>query len=281
MTENDPVPADPSLNDDDLDVEGHGLKEMAAGLSTAAILASGAAGVMHTAQGGSAGGSVKAGPASISVQADPSQAGDTSAPVVDRGARATVTTVGRAVTGVVAGASSLGSDPMGAVDQVVDQTIDQTRDARDAVLAQAQQDAAAAEAAAQAAGRQTQHDADRAMAQGQTQASATRNSAQAAGAGVQQLALTTLHATVQEAQAAADAARTIVVNITKAAGGGSVDASGAGGTVTVSVNGVVVATATVKDGQATIRVTGPGTGGQGLTISYHGDQQHAPSTLTV
>lgn len=288
MTENDAVNADPSLTDDDLDVEGHGLKEIAAGLSTAAILASGAAGVMHATQGGSGGGSVTAGPASVSIQADPSSTRDVTAQAQDRAqsaasaaAQTGATVAGNAVDAVTNISDPLRTDPVGSTDRLVDQTIHQVRDARDATLNQAQAAAQGAQATAQATGHQAQHEADRTVAQGQQQAISARDAAVKAGSQAQDQVTTTLHATVQQAQATAEAGRALVVSLTHVTASGSVDAMSASGTVTVSDNGVVVGTATVKDGQATIQLTTPVTGSHTLTITYHGDSAHAPSTTTL
>ncbi len=297
MTENDAINTDPSLTDDELDVEGHGLKEIAVGLSTAALLATGAAGAVQAGSGsGPVGGTVHAGPASISVQADPGQARDMTrglsnqaqtadlavqSPELGQNGGTIGNTAGAAVDEATKATESLRADPMGSVDRTVDQTIDQARDARDSAIGTAQSTAASTQEAGAAAARQAQSDADRAATEAQQQATAAGNTATGAARDAAGQARTTMHATMQQAQSSADAAKTLVVSLTKVEAGGSVDATSASGTVTVSAGGVVLGSATIKDGQAIVHFTAPAVGGHTVTVDYQGDDQHLPSQLAL
>jgi hypothetical protein len=276
---------------DDLDVDGHGLKEIAAGLSTVAVLATGAAGLAqmttntHSANPGGSAGGISASVVTPAAQTDlVNQVKDGVTQAAQGGSTATqsaatsvtgaaTTTYGQAVDTV----APVVLDPIGSTDRAVDQTLTQARTLRDGAITTATTTATTTAAAVSAASRDGQHQIDQQMAGGSHQVAQSETEAKAAVTA----AITAVHGVTQAASSAADQVRTTVVSLTHVTGGGSVDATTASGTVTIQDGDAILGTATVKDGQATIHWVEPATGGHTLVITYQGDAAHAPSSAAL
>lgn len=280
MTEQTPAPNDENLLDDDLDVEGHGLKEVAAGLSTAAILASGGAAVMHAA--GSSGGidaTIHAGPASVSVQADPSQAQD-----VTQGAVAQAHTTEAAAAQAAHDATtsvSLPNNPPPNVAGTAAHAVGNVSNTVSHTVARAESTVAGDVAKVKATADNDVAAAVTAVHTTQGQVQQVAGAVTTAAHQTETHAVTTLHATMHEGHDAVAGAKSAVVNLSKPGANGSVNATDATGTVTVSDNGVVVGTATLTNGTATLHWTAPVGGSHTMTFSYSGDGLHAPSSFAV
>lgn len=273
MTSTDPdLPADQLIELDD--VEGHGLREVAAGLGAAAVLAGGGAGLASAASTGPA--------------VHPSLGHPT----------ATVSTTAGSVT----------VDPVGVTDRLTDQALHDARGARDAALATA---TGTAGRAAQAVGG-TEAAALRTAAgtvrSATSLATSEVSSATRLATGTEQSTESTAHATTTPVVTAArnDVSSTTatadrkvatvlqVVTTTTATGlhtatmtlqatsaGAGVDVLDATGWVLVKAGDQVLAQVQMSHGTAVASWTMPAAGAGALTISYTGDSSFAPALRTV
>lgn len=291
---NDPeiYPADPQatidLAEDLDDVEGHGLKEVAAGLGAAAVLAGGAAGATQLA--------------SSSAQVHPSK-GDVSITVTDpvgTASQATHAALGAAQTTAdtafdatgkaIDGSITAVHNAPGTASRLVNQTLDSTGKAVDKTVGTATSTVKATEDWATGPVVDTAkgdvHSATSTV-QG-TKSSATATASSAASSSV-----TTAGTTVRDADrklatilsvvttTAADGVHTATVTLKAAQAGAGVDTSTAGGWVLVKAGDTVLAQVHLTNGTATASWKMPLVGGHAVTISYTGDNTFAASMRSV
>jgi hypothetical protein len=269
------------------DVEGHGLKEVAAGLGAAALLAGGGA----AAAAASSGPSVSVHPSGVTIS-----------------------------TGTVL------SDPVGTADRTTDQAISDVRGVRDAAVTAAGNLAGQTLSRAGSTVASTEHTATQAIdatvglakadvaAAGQIAANATHWAASTTQATIsptmhttQSTASSAVNTAGSTATAASNAASNTVreadrkvatvlsvVTSTTANGvhtatatlkavnaGAGVDARSAGGWILVKAGDTVLAQVHLTGGTATASWTAPVVGGHSVTVSYTGDNIFAPSLRTI
>ena len=282
MNENEIYPEDPTdatdLNDTFDDVEGHGLKEVAAGLGAAAVLAGGAAGATHLA--------------SSSVSVHPSSGGS--------------------------GISVTVNDPLATANQLTDNAITAAQHQRDGAenlaidqvgktgqrVATVKADAAGA---LQAAGKLA--NSTTAWAGDVTQATKTLANAEVKGAGTLAAHETSTATTVADRQVtstattagstvrdvdrkvatilsvvtttAADGVHTAKITLNAVDAGAGANTSSAGGWVLVKAGDLVLAQVQMNGGTATATFNLPIGGGHDLSVSYTGDNVFAPSARAI
>jgi hypothetical protein len=278
MNENEIYPEDPIDTLDD--VEGHGLKEVAAGLGAAAVLAGGAAGATQLA--------------SSSVNVHPSSGGS--------------------------GISVSVHDPIGTANQATDSTVTAAQHQRDAAehlavdqvgrtgdrVATVRADATGAvQGATTLANATTTWTGDVAHATetlatdeaGAARTLATDEASSATTLATKQVKTTTANvgATVRDVDrkvatilsvvttTAADGVNTAKITLNAVDAGAGVNTTSAGGWVLVKAGDTVLAQVQVNGGSATASWTTPLSGGQSVSVSYTGDSVFAPSVraLTV
>lgn len=273
MTSTDPgTPAEQTIDLDD--VEGHGLREVAAGLGAAAVLAGGGAGL--------------AAAASTGPDVHPSLGHPT----------VTVSTTSGSVT----------VDPAGVTDRLTDQAVHEVRGVRDAALATATGTADRAAQAVSGTEASALRTAAGTVRSATSLATSEVSSATRLATGTAQSAESTVHAAtapvvttvgddVSSATATADrkvATVLQVVTTTTATGlhtatmtlqatsaGAGVDVLDATGWVLVKAGDQVLAQVQMNHGTAVASWTMPVAGGGALTVSYTGDSSFAPSLRTV
>lgn len=170
------------------------------------------------------------------------------------------------------------ADPIGTTDQMTDQVVTTVRSVRDDAVRTVGTTVAS-----------TVDTAKRTVAAavttvGQVEATALRTVGPVAtfatgtvGA-VETLALDRVAATLDVAKTVVGEATTLVVSLTKIGASADVDPLSATGTITVSAGDVLLATAQLDHGSATVTVTGPF---RDLTVAYDGDNRFAPSSTTL
>ena len=302
MSENENT-VDPAVDDLD-DVEAHGMREVAVGLSAAAVLTGGAAAVINS-QGSGDGGS-------RSIQAthaiDAEKRGvttDTSAASGGGavGGPASITPAGGAseslaqggvdaATSAVQGTADTADDVvspnrtfMGRVDDRVDATVDQARDVRDNAVAYAEDTADAARAtikeevrdagAAVRQAPQTVRTAVEDLASGTVTTPNVRDVAQSARKTVD----ATLVLVGDTVRGITDGAMTTIARVQPGVGS-DVDVKDASGWVTVTVGGEEVAKAEVKDGQASVTWQAP-SGDAPAVFTYSGNDVLNATSVTL
>jgi hypothetical protein len=283
MTEPTALPADAvldsaaDLTSEDFDVEGHGLKEIAAGLSTVAVLATGAAGIAHATADSPHKATVQAGGVTISVQTDGSDPTAEGKAMAHQTAHVVATKAGEVQAAGMAAEHQVAQAATNTVTQVVAQSLTAVHAVRDRAVTQVEATVATTTTTVhKVAAAAQQH-----MADGQQQVDHVVTGAKGTGADTAATVKTQVHAVTTHMGTTLDHTRTTVVNLSQVAVDGVADAIGAGGTMSVSVDGVVVGSATVEHGQATIHWTAPEGGSHTVVVSYGGDALHAPSTLNV
>lgn len=268
MSEN----TDPTIDLDD--VEGHGLKEVAAGLSTAGILIASAAGVAHAAGGdGGTGASVHAGGQTISAQATTPSAPTLSAPQV---AMPHVTTPHVNAPHITVPTVTV---PQAHVD--LRPAVASTLTAVSATEQAVHNDVVTAKATVTATEHAVQNDVVAAKATvakvenaAQTTVSTTATTTTSTVARAETLVQTRLRTEVTQIANT----YTAVVHVVTGDKGVSMDAHQATGTVTLTSGGQVIGTATVLNGLATLHWSGQhGT----MTLSFGGDGGHSGATITI
>jgi hypothetical protein len=229
------------------DVEGHGLKEVAAGFSTAAVLATGAAGVAAiSSQPITAG--AQAGPVSVSAQADPSAAGSV-ADVAKHKAVAAVQGAAQALPKVILTLPS--HDPVGPR-------------------------ATEAVAGARATALQT---TSRTVSAAHTAVVSTVATAEVKAA-------TTLRAVVSDVDTLVGTATDLVGGtrqavVTVLSDGATAHAGGSSGSVSLRDGSHVLATGVVRDGVATLSWNSSSGGHGTMTLTYSGDGEHTGCSVTL
>ncbi len=282
MNENDIYPEDPTLEIDD--VEGHGLKEVAAGLGAAAVLAGGAAGATQLA--------------SSSLSVHPSS------------------TTGPSISVQV-------GDPVGTADKAVDSSITGVQQTRDAALAKADAKVVRAQqvvdrAPGNVAGIVSDvrsdlssttawagdvKDAAKGAVKGEVHGASTMATSTTTTAGSTVDSTTTTvdskvdHTTTTAATTvrAADRKVATILSVTTTtaldgvhtakvvlhAADDGVSASAGSGWVLVKAGDQILAQVHMTDGTATASWTMPLVGGHSVSISYTGDNVFAPSLRTI
>lgn len=270
------------------DVEGHGLREVAAGLGAAAVLAGGASAAMAST-----------GP--HLPQVHPS-------------------------TGITQTASAAFTDPVGTLDRTTDQGLDTARDARDSAIQTAGQtasssvrtatgaadtalDMAAADvktasnlatsvktsatSTATGAVSATQRTADRAVTTARSDVADVSRVATGAVSSTTATASSTVNSTVRDAdrkvatvlsvttKTATGGIQTATATLRAVNAGAGVDAASAGGWVLVKAGDAVLAQVHLSGGTATASWKIPAAGAHSITVSYTGDDFFAPTMRTI
>ncbi|MFN2538430.1 MAG: hypothetical protein ABR549_09805 [Mycobacteriales bacterium] len=285
MNENEIYPEDPNDVTDIDDVEGHGLKEVAAGLGAAAVLAGGAAGAtqlastsatVHPSTGGS----------SITVTVDdPLETADhitdnaISAIQHQRDAAESLAINQVAKTDQrIADVKAAAGSALNTADAIVDNTTAWASDVKQSVANTAGAEvrsvrgvaAAEVSSASTLAGKATTL-ADKKVDAAKTTASSTVRDADRKVATILSVATTTAANGVHTAQ--------ITLNAVDAGAGASTNQ--AGGWVLVKAGDNVLAQVQMNGGTATATWTMPLVGGHSVQISYTGDNVFAPSLRAV
>ncbi len=277
-----------NLIDEVDDVEGHGLKEVAAGIGVAAVVVGGGAGVAQGLTHSAAQqGAVHVSTTSTSVQADV-------------------------------------ADPIGALDRATDRAVSDARAARDGAMGTASTTATGAQstatgtAAAAVTYTQSVAAAAQTIAHGVTNYAASTATGTATGAATTARAAAatasdtatgtaaattayaghvasaagnlanqtvssiapTVQTTLRTANTVAGNAVTTVVNVTQLGAGAAVDAATATGWVRVSAGGVMLGEAHVSSGEATVHWVDP-TGDRTVTLTYSGDDVFPGSSIAL
>lgn len=303
MNENDIYPEDPTEAAVDLDdVEGHGLKEVAAGLGAAAVLAGGAAGASQLVNSASVGVHPSGSAPGVTVSVDrpvdnPISTINSTTDSAISGVQSTRDAALRQAGTDVGSASSHVQTTGAAVDRGVDATLTAVQPTVHATKAWATQVKGAADGLATAethAVTGTAHTtkgtvdtkADHATSAAATTATTTattavdgnRTSAASTVRAVDRKAATILSVVTTTA---ADGVHTAKVTLKAADAGAGMDASSGTGWVLVKAGDTVLAQVHMTNGTATCSWTMPLVGGHGVTISYTGDSTFAPSARSI
>lgn len=279
MSDNDIYPEEPQdtvdLTEDD--VEGHGLKEVAAGLGAAAVLAGGAAGATALAGTHSDVHMSKGGPG-ISVQVqDPIgtavQASDQAISDAQHLRDSTIASTQRTAASTTSAVDRTVDSATGLADRTVDWTGDVAQAAGTAVKAEKAAVTKIAKTTATSVSNAvpTRAEIDQTVQQTAATAATTAHTADRKVATVLNVTTTT----------ATGGVHTAVVTVRAVNAGAGVESSGAGGWVLVKAGDQVLAQVHMTGGSATASWTMPLVGGHAVTISYTGDSVFAPSLRAI
>ena len=289
MNDTDIYPEDPQdavdLTGELDDVEGHGLKEVAAGLGAAAVLAGGAAGATqlvgtHAAVHPSKGGDVSitvSDPIATAARTTHNAFGTAQATTdgalgtADRAIDSSLKTVGNAPTtaGNLADATL---QTAGSTVAKATSTVQDTKAwATGPVLDTAKGDVKGATSTATGVTDRTMTTADTTAGSAVTTAGAVVRDADRKVATILSVATTT----------AVDGVHTAVVTVRAVNAGAGADTNTAGGWVLVKAGDNVLAQVHLAQGQATASWTMPLVGGHAVTISYTGDDTFAASMRSI
>ena len=288
MNDSDIYPQDPQdaidLVDDLDDVEGHGLKEVAAGLGAAAVLAGGAAGATQLA--------------SSSAQVHPSK-GDVSITVTDpvgTASQATHSALNATQTTADTAFDAAGKAVDGSITAVhnapgtASKLVDSTGKALGATVGTATSTVKATEAWATGPVVDTAkgdvHSATTTVQGTKAHATSTADSAASssvttAGTAVRDVDRKTATILSVVTTTAADGVHTATVTLKAAQAGAGVDTNTAGGWVLVKAGDSVLAQVHLTNGTATASWKMPLVGGHAVTISYTGDNTFAASMRSI
>jgi hypothetical protein len=292
MNENDElltsVPEQDSVEVIDLDdVEGHGLKEVAAGLGAAALLAGG--GAAAAASTGAASVSVHPSGVTIStgtVLSDP-------VGTVDRTSDQAITEVRSVRDAAVAAAGNLASQTVTRAGTTVASTEHTATQAIEPTVALAKSDVAAAGQIAANAANWTTSTTQTAISPTMRTTQSTAGSAVRTAGNVANAATNAASNTVREADrkvatvlsvitsTTANGVHTATATLKAVNAGAGVDAQNAGGWILVKAGDAVLAQVHLTGGTATASWTAPVVGGHSVTVSYTGDNIFAPSLRTI
>ena len=283
------------------DVEGHGMREVVAGVGAAAVLAGGAAAIVAHQQGGS--GSDQSITATDTLTPDATTPDSSPVDLATEGARAGRTTVDAAahLIGTAAGTSTarvLGTAQsaddavspnrvglMGRVDGYVDDRVDDVRDLRDGALRSVEWTVDTARDTARSAGTTVR-----------TLPGTARGAVEDALEAVRSGTITTprIQGTVDQARATVNAALLLAGDTVRGVQGtamttiariqpevgADVDLAEASGWITVSAGGQTLARAEVKDGQASVSWEAPAINVP-VTLHYSGTDRISESAVTL
>ena len=285
MNETEIYPEDPtatefndSLNDSLDDVEGHGLKEVAAGLGAAAVLAGGAAGATHLA--------------SSSIGVHPSSGGPGIAVTVNDPVGTANQLTDNAITAAQHqrdGAENLAVDQVGKTDQRVALVkagaagaVQGTTKLADSTTAWAgdvtQATKTLATAEVKATGTLAAHEASTATTVADKQVASTTTTAGSTVRDVDRKVATILSVVTTTA---ADGVHTAKITLTAVDAGAGADTSTAGGWVLVKDGDVVLAQVQMTHGSASASFNLPVGSGHSVSVSYTGDNVFAPSARAI
>lgn len=249
------------------DVEGHGLREVAAGLGAAAVLAGGAgAAVASTSLGSSLPTVPPRGSISVTAE-DPIGTADRATDQAVTSARAARDT-GIAKAGATA-------------DTATSTAVSTERSARDAAGTVADYAARDIEAATTIAGNAAGYAGGAAGAAVQSAVTAATTTAGTAGSTVRDTDRKVATVLSVVASGAQGSVNTVTASLKAVNAGAGVDVQGAGGWVLVKAGDAVLAQVRMEGGSATASWTVPLAGAHSVTLTYTGDDTFAPSLRTI